>query len=130
MEATLFAVIIASAVSGLCLGWVDWRVEVHSPRIPFWRRTTATVGLMIVTMQVLLFLATFTGRHALVLLPDGFFDEFRLASFLLVHFAPRALLLLALVAIPCVFFGKSQSRRLLLASSGLLFVSCLQLMRF
>ena len=114
MEATVLTLVIVAALSGLYWGWVDWRTEVHGPDVQLWRRTTATVGLLTVTMQGFLFLALLTimGRHAVWLRPY-------LPQRLFCHlgFAPLALVLLVLVAAPCVVFGKSQSRRLLLASS-------------
>ena len=116
METTVLTVVIVAALSGLCWGWVDWRTEVHSLDVPLWRRTTATVGLLTVTMQGFLFLALLNimSGHAVRLRPDlpqtqTFFRH--------LGFAPYAVVLLVLVAAPCVAFGKSQSRRLLLASS-------------
>ena len=116
MQTTVLTLVIVAALSGLCWGWVDWRTEVHSLDVPLRRRTTATVGLLTVTMQGFLFLALLTimSGHAVWLRPDlpqtqRFFRHLR--------FAPLGLVLLPLVAAPCVAFGKSRSRRLLLASS-------------
>jgi hypothetical protein len=116
METTVLTLVIVAALSGLYWGWVDWRTEVHGPDVTLWRRTTATVGLFTVTMQGFLSLALLTimGRHAVWLRP--YLPQTQ-RLFCHLGFAPLALVLLVLVAAPCVVFGKSQSRRLLLASS-------------
>ena len=116
METTVLTLVIVVGLSGLYWGWVDWRTEVHGPDVPLWRRTTATVGLLTVTMQGFLFLALLTilSRHAV------WFRPYLPQTQRLLHhlgFAPLALVFLVLVAAPCLVFGKSQSRRLLLASS-------------
>ena len=116
MEATVLTLVIVASLSGLYSGWVDWRTEVHSLDAPVWRRTTATVGLLTVTMQAFLFLALLTimGGHAVWFRP--YLPQTQ-RLFRHLGFAPLALVLLVLVVAPCVVFGKSQSRRLLLASS-------------
>ena len=116
METTVLTFVIVAALSGLYRGWVDWRTEVHGPEVPLWRRTSATVGLLTVTMQGFQFLALLTimGRHGFWLRP--YLPQTQ-RLFRHLGFAPLALVLLVLAAAPCVGLGKSQSRRLLLASS-------------
>lgn len=116
METTVLTLVIVAGLSGLYRSWVDWRSEVHGLDVPLWRRTTATVGLLTVTMQAFLFLALLTimGRHAVWFRP--YLPQTQ-RLFRHLGFAPYALVLLVLVAVPCVVFGESQSRRLLLASS-------------
>jgi hypothetical protein len=116
METSVLTLVIVAGLSGLYSGWVDWRTEVHDLDLPWWRRTTATVGLLTVTMQAFLFLALLIimGGHAVWFRP--YLPQTQ-RPFRHLWFAPLALVLLVLVALPCVVFGKSQSRRLLLASS-------------
>ena len=66
METSVLTLVIVAGLSGLYSGWVDWRTEVHDLDVPWWRRTSATVGLLTVTMQAFLFLALLTimGGHA------------------------------------------------------------------
>ena len=116
MVTTVLTLVIVAALSGLYWGWVDWRTEVHSLDVPLWRRTTATVGLLTVTVQGFLFLALLNimSCHGVWLRP--YLPQTQ-RLFRHLGYAPLALVLLVLVAAPCVVFGKSQSRRLLLASS-------------
>ena len=116
MDTTVLTLVIVAGLAGLYSGWVDWRTEVHGLDNPLWRRTTATLGLLTVTMQGFLFLALLTimSGHAVWLRP--YLPQTQ-RVFRHLGYAPLALVLLVLVAAPCVVLGKSRSRRLLLASS-------------
>jgi len=125
MGTTVLLVVLVAAVSGLGCGWIDWHTEVHDSQIPLWRRTIASVGLLAVTIQAFLFLASWLilGHQAV--------SVWRLPHGLLRHmqYAPIALVLLVLLAVPCVLMGKSHSRRWLLVSSVALAISWLYVVR-
>jgi hypothetical protein len=102
-----------TAFWGLTYGWWHWRAGFVMATLSFWRRTIATVGLLLITLQALVFAvlwAEFASNH----LP-------------LAHQAYR-LTPLFLVAVPCVFGGKGPSRWWLLSSSILLFVISFSIM--
>ena len=60
----MLAVIVAALV-GIAYGWSESYDEVRNAELQSWRRTTALVGILAVTLQAVLFIAIWTplGRH-------------------------------------------------------------------
>ena len=102
----MLAVIVAALV-GIAYGWSKSYDEVRNAELQSWRRTTALVGILAVTLQAILFIAIWTplGRH------DA-----------LVTWLTRGEALLFLIALPCVLLRKDRSRWWLVFSSTALAV--------
>jgi cytochrome bd-type quinol oxidase subunit 2 len=102
----MLAVIVAALV-GIAYGWSKSYDEVRNAELRTWRRTTALVGILAVTLQAVLFIAIWTplGRH------DA-----------LVTWLTRGEALLFLIALPCVLTRRDRSRWWLLFSSTALAV--------
>jgi hypothetical protein len=109
VEAVVFGLMTLAASWGLAYAWWRRRVELGKDTLPFWRRTVASIGLLSVTAQALLFILSWTriGRDYALF---GQWARWILPTFL--------------VAAPCVLAGKGPSRWWLLASSVLLFIIC------
>jgi hypothetical protein len=89
-------------------GWSEWRSKVYQSDLPVLRRIIASVGVLSVTAQTILFLILFiTIFHFKVLVPHRFF----------LSWCVFIELLLLLVAGPCMFAWQGRFRWWLLASS-------------
>jgi len=99
--------VIVVALVGIAYGWSRSYDEVRNTELQSWRRTTALVGILAVTLQAALFIAVWTplGRH------DA-----------LVKWLTRGEALLFLIALPCVLTRRDRSRWWLLFSSTALAV--------
>lgn len=108
IEALVFGLMTLTATSGLAYAWWHCDVVLGNKTLPFWRRIAASIGLLAVTMQALLFILSWT----------------RIGSGVLFGQWARWVLPTFLVAVPCVLAGKGAFRWWLLLSSVLLFVIC------
>lgn len=98
----LFLVAAVAAILGLFLGWSEWRGTGQDSGFPAWRRTTARIALVIVTIQGVLFSCLWTPlTHHYWLLTNCVAME----------------LLFAALAVPCIFIGKRRYQWWLLGSS-------------
>ena len=89
-------------------GWSEWRGKVFQSDLPVWRRITACVGILSITVQtILLFALIFTIFRFKVVAPNRFF----LSGCVLTE------LVLLAVAAPCTFAWRGRFRWWLLASS-------------
>lgn len=109
VEGVVFGLMTLTASWGLAYAWWLWRVELGRDNLPPWRRVVASIGLLAVTSQALLFILSWTqiGRDYALF---GQWARWVLTTFL--------------IAVPCVFAGKGRSRWWLLSSSVLLFIIC------
>lgn len=111
MQGVVFFAMIVTAFVGLVYGWKRWLGEAHKAELPMWRRISASLGLLAVTAQALLFLALWIwpgiGRNHVL---------FRQWA--------RAELLLFAIALPLVLTAKGRTRRWLVVACVLLFVIC------
>jgi hypothetical protein len=99
--AILLAMIVASLL-GLFLGWSSVGKIVRSVSLPSWRKVMAYIGLFAVTAQAFIFIALWT--------PLVRYDQ------ILSH-AVSVELVLFLIAVPCIFWGRLQRRWWLIASA-------------
>ena len=108
VEGVVFGLMTLTASWGLAYAWWLWRVELGR-NLPPWRKVVASIGLLAVTSQALLFILSWTriGRDYALF---GQWARWVLPTFL--------------IAVPCVFAGKGPSRWWLLSSSVLLFIIC------
>src|SRR5215475_7335930 len=100
METVLLIWLVAALV-GLLYGWADWRKQLRAADAPSWSSKALTISLVAVTLQALLFAATWTPlsrNHHLL---------YRLEQFEYVACA---------IGIVTVFFWKGHSRWWLLTS--------------
>ena len=109
VELVLLGVMTLTAFWGLVYAWWHFRLGFAKETLPAWRRTFASIGLLAVTTQALLFILSWT--------PIGHGNE---GSGLWEPWISPAFF----VAVPCVLAGKGASRWWLLSSSILLFVMC------
>jgi hypothetical protein len=102
--AVLIAMIIASFL-GLFLGCASIRGFLGTSSVPSWRKVLACIGLFAVTTQATLFIALWTPlvRYRLLL-----WQSVNLEMVLLI------------VAVPCIVFGRLQRRWWLIASAAFL----------
>lgn len=102
----ILAMIVAALV-GIVYIWSKSYDEVRNAQLRPWRRTSAMVGILAVTLQAVLFIAIWTplARHNM-----------------LVTWLTRGEALLFLIALPCVLTRKDRSRWWLLFSSTVLVV--------
>lgn len=108
VDAVVFVVMALTALGGLVFGWVKWRKERRRAELPAWRRGIATIGLVAVVAQALVFIALWTCPQI-----DQDYKLFgQWARCVLPSFG---------VAMPCTLAGKGASRWWLLSSSFLLF---------
>ena len=98
-----------TAFGGLAYAWWRSKPMYFRQPLPLWRRLLASVGLLAVSIQALLFLLSWTqiGRDPVLL---GYWARWVNPIFL--------------IAAPCVLAGKGAVRWWLLCSSILLFVVC------
>lgn len=54
VDVVLIGAMSLAALGGLAYGWWHWRVGFAKETLPFWRRTIATIGLLLVTLHALL----------------------------------------------------------------------------
>jgi hypothetical protein len=103
----VFGLMILTAFWGLAFGLWRLRAGLVKEPLPLWRRALATIGLIAVSVQALLFLLPWTriGRDPLLF---GKWANWVDPTFL--------------VAVPCVLARKGPIRRWLLWSSVLLFI--------
>ena len=89
-------------------GWREWRTKIYKGELPVWRRITASIGILSVTAQTILFISLLIAIfHFKVLVPY----RFLLFRCVLIE------LVLLLVAISCMFAWRGRFRWWLLASS-------------
>ena len=102
----MLAVIVAALV-GIVYAWSKSYDDVRNAELRPWRRTSAMVGILAVTLQAVLFIAIWTplGRHNMW-----------------VSWLTRGEALLFLIALPCALTRKDRSRWWLLFSSTVLAV--------
>jgi cytochrome bd-type quinol oxidase subunit 2 len=102
----MLAVIVAALV-GIFYAWGKSYDEVRNVELQSWRRATALVGILAVTLQAVLFIAIWTplGRHNA-----------------LVTWLTWSEALFFLIAIPCALTRRDRSRWWLLFSSTVLVV--------
>ena len=102
----MLAVIVAALV-GIAYVWSKSYDEVRNVELRPWRRTTALVGILAVTLQAVLFITIWTplGRHNA-----------------LVAWLTRGEALFFLIALPCALTRNDRSRWWLLFSSTVLAV--------
>ena len=103
----LLGLMTLMAFGALGYAWWRWKPEYFKQPLPLWRRVLASVGLVAVSFQALLFLLSWTqiGRDPVLL---GHWARWMNPTFL--------------VAVPCVLAGKGASRWWLLTASILLFL--------
>ena len=103
-----FGLMILTAFWGLAYAWWRLRARLKEP-LSLWRRVLATIGLLAVSVQAMLFILSWTriGKDASLLAQWARWVD---PTFL--------------VAAPCVLAEKGASRWWLLSSSILLFVMC------
>jgi hypothetical protein len=108
-DLVLFGVMTVAAFWGLAYGWWHSRLILAQNALPLWRRVLASIGLLVVSGQALLFVLSWTriGRDPMIF---GRWANFVDPTFL--------------VAVPCILAGKGAYRWWLLSSSVLLFVMC------
>jgi hypothetical protein len=93
---------------GVFYGWSEWRSGIYKGDLPVWRRVTASIGILSITAQTMLFIVLLiTIFHFKVLVPYRFF----LFRCVLIE------LVLLLVAISYMFAWRGRFRWWLLASS-------------
>ena len=102
----MLAVIVAALV-GIVYAWSKSYDEVRNAELRTWRRTTALVGMLAVTLQGVLFIAIWT--------PLGHHNT-------LVAWLTRGEALFFLIALPCALTRRDRSRWWLLFSSTVLVV--------
>lgn len=103
----MLAVIVAALV-GIFYAWSKSYDEVRNVELQSWRRATALVGILAVTLQAVLFIAIWT--------PLGHHNT-------LVAWLTRSEALFFLIALPCALTRRDRSRWWLLFSSTVLAVS-------
>ncbi len=109
LDISLLGLVTVTAFVGLARAWRHWKSDTFGRPLSIWRRTLATVGLLAVSLQALLFLLFWThiGRnHELIA---------QWAKWLAPTF---------LVAILGTLAGRGRFRWCLLPASILLFVIC------
>lgn len=111
IEAVVFGFMILTALGGLSYAWWRRRFELKKDTLPIWRQIAASIGLLAVTAQALLFILFFSwtriGREYTMF---GQWARWVIPTFL--------------VAAPCVLAWRGPSRWWLLSSSVLLFTIC------
>ena len=109
MAGVLLLVMLVAAFVGLFYAWSEWPSELRKVRLIAWRRAAVSVGLFAVTIQAILFVASWTpiSRHHALL------QKIMNADFALV-----------LLAVPCIFTWRGPGRWWLLASAVFLPVAC------
>lgn len=107
MTTAVLLVLIVAAFVGLLYAWTAWRKQIENEQLSVWRRRFATVGLIAVTIQAVIFIAFWT---------PVFRDDA-----LLVRWA-KGEVIVFLIAIPCVLAGKGPLRWWLLSSSTVLMI--------
>lgn len=104
-----FGLMILTAFWGLAYAWCRLRAQLVKEPLSLWRRVLATIGLLAVSAQAMLFILSWTRIGK---------DPALLAQW--ARWADPTFL----VAAPCVLAEKGASRWWLLSSSILLFVMC------
>jgi hypothetical protein len=106
-EFVVFGLMILTAFGGLVYAWLRVRTKLLKEKLPLWRRTLASIGLIAVSVQALLFFLPLTriGRDPLLF---GRWASWQDPIFF--------------IAVLCVLAGKGSFRWWLLSSSILLFV--------
>lgn len=99
--------VVVLALVGIAYSWSKSYDEARKPGLRTWRRTTAYVGTLAVTLQAALFIAIWT--------PLGHHNT-------LVAWLTRGEALFFLIALPCALTRKDRSRWWLLFSSTILVV--------
>ena len=109
VEFLLFGVMTLTAFWGLAYAWWYWRLGLAKETLPYWRRILASIGLVAVSVQALLFVLSWTriGRNPLLF---GQWENWLKPTFI--------------IAVPSILAGKGTARWWLLSSSVLLFVMC------
>jgi hypothetical protein len=107
IEALLLAMLVGAFV-GLFYSWGEWRSQLRSGRSLGWRRAAVSIGLFLVTLQAILFVALFFLISHPGLLLKGMYADF---AFML-------------LAVPCTLFWQGTARWCLLASALFLPVVC------
>jgi len=105
----VFGLMILAAFSGLAYGWWRLRARLFKEPLSLWRRALATMGLLAVSVQALLFILYWTRIGP---------SDVRLGQW------SRWVDLAFFVAAPCVLAEKGAPRWWLLSSSILLFAVC------
>src|SRR5215469_745845 len=102
VELVEFGIMTLAAFWGVAYGWWHRRAELTKGTLPRWRRIGATVGLLAVTVQALLYVLSWVhmGRNNVLF---GQWERLFFPAFLL--------------AAPCVLVGKGASRWWLFSSS-------------
>jgi hypothetical protein len=105
----LFGLMILTAFWGLLYAWWRLRARLVKEPLPLWRQVLASIGLMAVSAQAVLFMLSWTriGKDTALMA--------QWAQWVFPTFA---------VAVPSVLAEKGTSRWWLLSSSILLFVMC------
>ena|ERR1700674_4309134 len=104
----ILVIILVVPLVGVFYGWSEWHREIYKGELTVWRRITASVGILAITAQTILFITVLiTIFRYRVLVPYRFFLSGSV-------FAELALLLLAA---PCTFAWRGRVRWWLLASS-------------
>jgi hypothetical protein len=109
VEFLLFGVMALTALWGLAYAWWHWRLGLAKETLPYWRRILASVGLVAVSVQALLFVLSWTriGRNPLLFVQ---WEKWLNPTFI--------------IAVPAILAGEGTARWWLLSSSVLLFVMC------
>jgi hypothetical protein len=100
--------LLAGPLAVVFYGWSEWHGKIHQGELPVWKRIAASVGILFITAQTILFitlLATIFSHK--VAAPYRFF----LSECVLSELA------LLVVAAPCAFAWRGRFRWWLLASS-------------
>jgi hypothetical protein len=105
----VFGLMILAAFWGLAYAWWHLRARLVKEPLPLWRRNLATIGLIAVSVQALLFIL--------------YWIRIGPSDALLGQWA-RWVDITFLVAAPCVLAEKGAARWCLLSSSILLFIVC------
>ena len=102
--AVLIAMTVASFL-GLFLGWTSKRETVRAASLPPWRKVVANIGLFAVTAEALLFISLWTPLTKYCLF---------------MYQSVNMEVVLLLIAVPCIFWGRLQRRWWLIASAAFL----------
>jgi hypothetical protein len=106
---------LAAALCGVIYGWYRLRGVARDISLPTWRKATSSLGLFAVTAQALMLISIYVDASRFTnvlnrLLPRGW---------------SSGVVLLFLLAVPCILTVKGLSRWWLSASSLCLFVFCI-----
>jgi len=107
MATAILLMLMVAAFVGILYVWIVGRGVVRKLELPTWRRRGATIGLIAVTTQAVMFISFWTPL-------------FRSDTQLM--WGARIELLVAVLAIPCVLTAKGASRWWLLLSSVVLMI--------